>query len=607
MTDVPEVDRRQLLKRARNVPGVYVMFDEKDDCLYVGKVKSLKNRLSSYFRKTGLPAKTAHMMERVCRIDTHLTHTESEALLLEINLIKELKPRYNVVFRDDRTYPYIRVGTDHQFPGLGFYRGNRKGPGRYLGPFSSAGAVRSSLTMVQKVIPVRQCEDSYFRNRSRPCLQHQIGRCTAPCVGFIDPGAYDEDVTQTLMLLEGKDAALGDRLTQKMEVASKGLDFENAALWRDRLQSLRQLQSGQVLSGTRQDVDVIVGVEQSGVVCLSVMSIRNGQNTGGRQYLHRPRLDESLAQVVEAFLPQYYLVRPIPREIVVAPAVTSAQAIVDFLAEQCGRQVMIKSKVRSVRARWLETTRANALDYLARLLSGDEMYEKGLAALAATLGITTPMTRLECYDVSHTQGEAAMGSCVVFDASGAARDQYRRFSLRDIQAGDDYAGMDQMLRRRFRGGASADMAVPDLLLIDGGRGQLNVAVNVLNELSLGSVRVMGVAKGRDRKPGRERLYLSGRRSPVVLDPTSPALHLVQQMRDEAHRFAISGHRAKRGRARTTSALEGIPGVGSIRRRALLRHFGGLRQVQSAGIDDLLRVSGISRPIAQRVYDYLHQG
>ena len=270
--------------------------------------------------------------------------------------------------------------------------------------------------MVQKVIPVRQCEDSYFRNRSRPCLQHQIGRCTAPCVGFIDPGAYDEDVTQTLMLLEGKDAALGDRLTRKMEIASTALDFENAALWRDRLQSLRQMQSGQMLSGTRQDVDVIVGVEQSGVVCLSVMSIRNGQNTGGRQYIHRPHLDESLAQVLEAFLPQYYLVRPIPREIVVAPAVTSAQTLVDFLAEQCGRQVMIKSKVRSLRARWLETTRANALDYLARMLSGDEMYEKGLAALAVTLEITTPITRLECYDVSHTQGEAAMGSCVVFDA-----------------------------------------------------------------------------------------------------------------------------------------------------------------------------------------------
>ena len=290
-----------------------------------------------------------------------------------------------------------------------------------------------------------------------------------------------------------------------------------------------------------------------------------------------------------------------------APAVTCAQTLVDFLAEQCGRQVMIKSKVRSLRARWLETTRANALDYLARMLSGDEMYEKGLAALAVTLEITTAITRLECYDVSHTQGEAAMGSCVVFDANGAARDQYRRFYLRDIRPGDYYAGMDHIVRRRLRGGASADMAVPDVLLIDGGRGQLNMAVNVLNELSLGSVRVVGVAKGSGRKPGRERLYLSGRRSPVVLDPTSMALHVVQQMRDEAHRFAISGHRAKRGRVRTTSPLEGIPGVGAIRRRALLRHFGGLRQVRSAGIDDLLRVSGISRPIAQRVYDYLHQG
>ena len=607
MADDHQTRRDRLLKNIRNVPGVYAMFDDTDQCLYIGKAKSLKKRVTSYFRSKGLSDKIIHMVERIDRIDTYLTHTESEALLLENNLIKDFKPRYNVVFRDDKSYPYIRVGTEHQFPGLAFYRGNRKAPGRYLGPFSNAGAVRASLAMVQKVIPVRQCEDTYFRTRSRPCLQHQIGRCTAPCVGLIDRAVYEEDVTQTLMLLEGRDTALGERLAQKMEAASEGLEFENAALWRDRLQSLRRLQSGQVLTGTRQDVDVIVAVEQGGTVCMGVMSIRNGQNTGTRQYLHRTNLDETLPCVLGAFLPQYYLQQPVPREVVVFPPVADAQVLGDFLAKQRTRAVTIKSNVRGLRARWVETARINALDYLSRQMASDESYAERLSALTQLLEIDSAISRIECYDVSHMRGEAAMGSCVVFDNTGAARDQYRRFGLRDIAPGDDYAAMDQMLRRRFRSRDEGEMVVPDIVLVDGGRGQLNVATNVMNELSLGSVCVVGVAKGHDRRPGHERLYVSERRTPLAIHPRAPALHLIQQIRDEAHRFAITGHRGRRGRARTTSALQGIPGIGATRRRALLRHFGGLRQVERAGVEEISRVQGISLSIAQRVYEYLHKG
>ncbi len=598
-------DADAFLASAPTRPGVYAMLDAEGGYLYVGKARHLRKRLASYFRRSGLPIKTAAMMRRVAEIRTTVTHTESEALLLENNLIKTERPRYNIVLRDDKSYPYIWLAANHPFPRLSFYRGSRKEPGRFFGPFPSAAAVRETLSQLQKVFPVRQCEDTFFRNRSRPCLQHQIKRCTAPCVGLVEEAEYAEDVRQAVLFLEGRDRTLTDELAQRMEAAAECLDFETAAAYRDRIAALRRIQEHQYVSGPRGDADVVALAEAEGQVCIEVVFVRNGRNIGAKDFFPEASLGESPAEVLAAFLPQYYLGKPVPAEILLSHAVAGAPLLEAALTEQAGHGVHIRSRARSHRARWLERAALNAADALRRHLAGRAAQARRLEALRETLGLDALPQRIECFDVSHTMGEGAVAACVVFDTDGPLKADYRRFNIRDVTPGDDYAALGQALTRRYRRVKEGEGTLPDVLFIDGGKGQLGVAAEALAELGVEGVLVVGVAKGRARRPGDEQLFLSGVGRGRRLDHGSPALHLIQQIRDEAHRFAITGHRQRRGKTRVTSRLERIPGVGDKRRQALLRHLGGLREVARAGVDDLARIPGISPKLAERIYAEFH--
>ncbi len=598
-------DAEHFLASAPTAPGVYAMLDAGGAHLYVGKARNLKKRLTSYFRKSGLPVKTRAMMRRVAAIRTTVTHTESEALLLENNLIKSERPRYNIVLRDDKSYPYIWLAAEHEFPRLSFYRGSRKESGRFFGPFPSAAAVRETLSQLQKVFPVRQCEDSFFRNRSRPCLQYQIERCTAPCVGLIDAQSYAEDVQQAVLFLEGKDRTLTERLVERMEAAAECLDYETAAQYRDRVAALRRIQERQYVSTAGGDADVVALASDEGQACIEVVFIRNGRNIGAKDFFPESALGESPAEILAAFLPQYYLGKPVPAEILLSHAVAGVRLLEETFARQAGHRVHIKSAARGHRARWLERTAVNAADVLRRHLAGRAAQGRRLEALREALDLEALPGRIECFDVSHTMGEGAVAACVVFDADGPVKSDYRRFNIADITPGDDYAALAQALTRRYRRLKEGEGRLPDLLFIDGGKGQVGAAQGVLDELQVEGVKLVGVAKGRARKPGQERLFLAAAGRARVLDPASPALHLVQQVRDEAHRFAITGHRQRRGRARVTSRLQHIAGVGDKRRQALLKHLGGLREVSRAGVDDLARVPGISPRLAARIYAELH--
>ena len=600
----PSFDASTFLKTLTSLPGVYRLLDARGQVLYVGKARNLKKRVSSYFRPNQTSAKVHSLVTQVHAVEVTVTHTEGEALILESNLIKQFKPRYNVLLRDDKGYPYIHLSAE-AFPRLSLHRGARRAPGRYFGPYPNASAVHETLNLLQKVFRLRQCEDSFFRSRSRPCLQYQIKRCTAPCTGLIDHASYQRDVHHAILFLEGKSSEVIDALVQRMEAASARLHFEEAAVYRDQIVQLQQIQERQHVSGESGDLDVVACVVQAGTACVQVLFFRDGRLLGNKAFFPRIPEDEDSRQVLSAFLAQYYLDKTPPAEILVNQELGDAGLLAQVLQERAGRRVVITARVRAERARWLELAQRNAEHALNAHLSGHAGMHRRWQALQAALSLDSIPVRLECMDVSHTQGEATVASCVVFTEEGPVKSDYRRYNIAGITSGDDYGALRQALTRRYTRLRAGEGKLPDILFIDGGRGQLAQACEVLTELQVKGVILIGVAKGPDRKAGLEVLYRAGVEQPLILAADSPALHLVQQIRDEAHRFAITGHRQRRARARTTSTLESIPGVGQKRRQALLKQFGGLQQLSRAGVEDIARVTGISKELAQRIYDSLH--
>ena len=598
-------DSASFLKNVTSKPGVYRMLDEKEQVIYVGKAKNLKNRLSSYFRQTGLSPKTRVMVSRINDIDITITHTEGEALLLESNLIKELRPRYNVLMRDDKSYPYIFISDKSAYPRIALHRGARKKKGMYLGPYPNAHAVRESINLLQKMFLIRQCEDTTFANRSRPCLQYQIKRCTAPCVGYISEKAYRKDIDHAVLFLQGKSEQIITELVKDMEKAAEKQHFEKAALYRDQIINLRKVTEKQHISADRGDIDVIACSTQAGQACVQVFYIRNGLNLGNRSFY--PSLPEEMnsAHILTAFIPQFYLKRDVPGEIIVSDQLADRKLIEEVLSEQSKHRVKLTSKVRGERAKWIEMALNNAHNSLkTRLISRSGLLTR-FEALQEALQLDEIPVRLECFDISHTQGEATVASCVVFTPEGAFKTDYRRYNITGITGGDDYAAMKQALERRFRPSKSKDQKLPDILFIDGGKGQLKQAIEVFEQLEIDSVLLIGVAKGEGRKAGLEKLIFSDGRPDLYLTIESAALNLILQVRDEAHRFAISGHRAQRAKKRRTSPLEGISGLGPKRRQTLLKHFGGIQGITQAGIEDIAKIPGISKKLAQDIYGQFH--
>ena len=601
-----QFDAKLFLRNLTHRPGVYRMLNAKGNIIYVGKALDLRRRVSSYFKKTHSDAKTASMMPLVADVEITVTNTEAEALILEYNLIKRHKPRFNVTLRDDKSYPYIYVSTRHPFPRLQFHRGPRKGKGRYFGPYPNTTAVRKTLNELQKLFLIRQCQDSYFKNRTRPCLQYQIKRCTAPCVGYIEEATYRADIDAAVLFLEGKNRSVIDGMVERMETAATEQDYEQAARFRDQITKLKQVEAEQIISKTStRDLDVIAVASESGVHCVTLLFIRGGKVLGSRNYFPKVGGDASDDHILNGFLPQYYLNKDAPAEIIVDASIVDRELLEGVLAERAAHNVQIKHKVRGDRLRWLQLARTNATQGVKLHIASNATIRKQFAALGDLLQLETAPERLECFDVSHTSGEATVASCVVFNQAGPLKSDYRRFNLTPEAAGDDYAGMAEALRRRYARIKKGEVAMPDVLFVDGGKGQLSEALKVLEELELDWLLVVAVAKGRSRKPGMEQLFLAGQSTPTILPSDSPALHLIQQIRDEAHRFAITGHRQRRAKARTTSRLEEIPGLGPKRRRELLKQFGGLQGVRSAGIDDLVKVRGISRSLAEKIYNDLH--
>ena len=602
--DAAAFDAKAFLDTLTGRPGVYRMLDAEGTVLYVGKARNLKKRVSSYFQRSVQSPKTRALVAQIHAVEVTVTHTENEALLLENHLIKQLKPRYNILLRDDKSYPYLFLSGDHDYPRLGYHRGAKRAKGRYFGPYPSAGAVRESLNLLQKVFRVRQCEDSFFRNRSRPCLQYQIERCTGPCVGLITAEAYAEDVRHAVMFLEGRSSSLIDELVQRMEAAAQALAFEEAARYRDQIASLRRMQETQSISGEGGDLDVIAVAGEGGTACVQVFFIRAGRNLGNKSFFPRQAEGATAADILAAFLPQFYLGgRQLPPAILLNAEPEEAELLQSALSEQAGHKVQLAWRLRGERARWVQMAEANADTALRSRLASRAGMQQRLEALQDALGLDEMPQRLECFDISHTQGEATVASCVVLTGEGPLKSDYRRFNIEGITPGDDYAAMHQALMRRYTRLKQGEGRLPDLLVIDGGKGQVAQAEAVLAELQVGGVNVLGVAKGPSRRPGQEVLVMAGRER--VLPPDSPALHVLQQVRDEAHRFAITGHRQRRAKARNTSPLEGIPGLGPKRRQQLLRQFGGLQEVARAGVKDLAAVPGISKNLAQKVYDVFH--
>ena len=601
-------DSASFLKTVTEEAGVYQMHNQAGDVLYVGKAKNLKKRLSSYFRKSGLAPKTAVLVSKIARIDVTVTRTEAEALLLEQNLIKQQRPPYNILLRDDKSYPYIYL-SGHEFPRLSFHRGAKKGKGRYFGPYPGAGAVRESLSFLQKTFKVRQCEDSFFRNRSRPCLQYQINRCSAPCVNAVEPETYGNAVRHTVMFLEGKNKALIQELADQMEQASTELAFEEAADFRDQIQALQQVQAKQIIEGEGGDVDIIGIDMQAGAACVHVLFVRGGRILGSKSYYPKLQLETSAAEVLEAFIAQFYVSsaggREIPKELITTEALPNHALLSEALKDQVGRKTAVLNKVRGNRAKWQQLAKQTAAQNLASYLANKQTLYQRFEALQDALGLPELPERLECFDISHSSGEATVASCVVFNHSGPLKSDYRRFNIEGVTSGDDFAAMKQALTRRYTRIKSGEGNLPDLLLIDGGKGQLSQAKAVLEELQISDLLVVGVAKGTTRKAGFEILHRGDTGQEFALPANHAGLHLVQHIRDESHRFAVTGHKQRRDKKRRESMLEGITGVGPKRRRELLRHFGGWQEVAKASSDDLAKVPGISEKLAQDIYAALH--
>ncbi|HVC28428.1 MAG TPA: excinuclease ABC subunit UvrC [Gammaproteobacteria bacterium] len=602
---VATFDSVGFLKHVTAAPGVYRMLDASGEILYVGKAGNLKKRLGSYLRKNSQPAKTRAMLQHMANIDVTVTHTETEALLLENNLIKQHRPRYNVVLRDDKSYPYIHFDLNKPFPRLTLYRGRRRKDGRYFGPYPSAHAARETVNLLQKLFLLRQCNDIFFNNRSRPCLQYQIKHCSAPCVQFITQEDYGHDVQHAVLFLEGRTREVIDEMVKRMESASERQDFELAARYRDQIASLRNTSGRQHISAEYGDYDVIAADQRAGLFCIAVMMVRGGYNLGSRTFYPKVAGKTSVQDVVSAFLPQYYLGRDIPKEIMVPVKVMGVTLLQTALTAQSGKRVRIRHPQRGEGLRLLKLTQANATQALKLRLAMDAGLRERFESLQEALELEQLPARLECFDISHTMGEGTVASCVVFDSNGPLKGHYRRFNIDGLAPGDDYGAMHQALARRYTRLKKGEGLIPDVLFIDGGKGQLHEAEKVLEELQLEGIILVGVAKGPTRRSGMEQLFLSGREAPLILQPDSPALHLIQQIRDEAHRFAITGHRQRRARARNTSVLESIPGLGTKRRQQLMKQFGGLQGIARAAVEDLANVHGISRVLAERIYDLLH--
>ena len=587
-----------------HLPGVYRMLNGAGEALYVGKALDLKKRVASYFQKAGgLSPRIQLMLAQVTAVETIVTRSEAEALLLEHNLIKTLTPRYNILFRDDKSYPYL-VLTGHRYARLGFHRGSLDKRHRHFGPFPNAGAVRDSIQLLQRAFRLRTCADTVFSNRSRPCLLHQIRRCTAPCVGLISESDYAEDVRSAILFLSGKEDEVIDRLASRMEAAAGGMRYEEAAIFRDQIAALRKVREKQFVSGEGDDADVIACGRAAGVVCVNLVMIRGGRHLGDKNFFPRNADDSDPQQVLEAFVPQHYLEHAVPSQIVLG-AKLDAGPLKRLLSERAGRKVSIHANPGGTRRVWLEMATRNAQFGAAQALGSQATQETRLAALQQALDLPENAQRIECFDVSHTLGEATVASCVVYDKSAMQKGEYRHYNIAGIEPGDDYGAMREVLTRRYRKIVSGEGKVPDLVLIDGGKGQLAVASGVFAELGLNDVALVAVAKGPERRPGQEQLIAAGGGQPLALGADHPALHLIQQIRDEAHRFAIQGHRARRGKARSGSTLEKISGIGAKRRQRLLARFGGLRGLLAASIDELAQVEGISRTLAEKIHRELH--
>ncbi|WP_339668175.1 excinuclease ABC subunit UvrC [Dasania marina] len=601
-------DSENFLKTLSAKPGIYQMYDAQQKILYVGKAKQLKNRVSSYFRSKGLAIKTQALVAKIASIQVTVTHTEAEALILEQNLIKKHRPPYNILMRDDKSYPYVYLSND-KYPQLSYHRGVKRGGGRYFGPYPSAGAVKESLNLLQKVFKVRQCDNSYFSNRSRPCLQHQINRCTAPCVEKISEQDYAESVKHTVMFLEGHNKTLIKELADEMEAAAADLEFEQAALLRDKIQHLQQVQATQTIDGAGGEVDIFACELSAGAICMQVLFVRGGRVLGSKSYFPKAHLDEQPGQVLSAFLAQFYLspgsAREVPGQIVTSHEPEDQQVINEALNSFSQKQISISQNVRSARAQWLKLAQQSAQQNLNSHLANKQNIRSRFAALQEVLSLDQPPKRMECFDISHSSGEATVASCVVFDQNGPLKSDYRRFNIEGVTAGDDYAAMQQALKRRYARIKAGDEKMPDILFIDGGKGQVSQATQVLEELAIKGLMVVGIAKGTTRKAGFEYLYRPDTGDEFVLPSDSSALHLIQHIRDESHRFAITGHKQRRDKARRESPLEGIAGVGPKRRRELLRHFGGWQEVGAASADDLAKVPGISQKLAVDIYTALH--
>lgn len=597
------------LQHCTRHPGVYRMFDAEGRLLYVGKAKNLKNRLTSYFKSKQLAPKTAALVAKIAQVETTITPSETEALLLEQTLIKEWRPPYNILLRDDKSYPYVLLSND-EFPALSIERGQKKGKGRYFGPYPSAGAIRESLALLQKAFQVRQCSNSFYSNRSRPCLQYQIKRCKAPCVGLVSPAEYAEDVRLSSLFLEGRSDHLTRELGQRMEQASAVLEFEQAAQYRDQISLIRRVQDQQSMEGGHGNVDVIAAFSLPGGACVHLLNVRDGRVLGGKNHFPKTAIEQDSADILNAFLGQYYLsgrTQDLPDELIVNQNHPDLTLLADAFGQLHGKNLSISHQVRGTRARWQRLAVTNAEQGLQARLSSHSQIEQRFAALAEALDVDseTSLERIECFDISHTLGEATVASCVVFGREGARKNDYRRFNISGITPGDDYAAMHQALSRRFGNHKDGEGQLPDVLLIDGGKGQLQMAREVLDELAIVGIILIGVAKGVTRKAGMETLFLNDSDTILELDEHAPALHLIQQVRDEAHRFAITGHRARRGKTRRTSTLEGIAGVGPKRRRELLNYFGGLQELSRASIDEIAKTPGISTTLAETIYQALH--
>jgi excinuclease ABC subunit C len=588
-------------------PGVYRMYGADHDLLYVGKARNLRDRVGTYFNPSNVSPKVHALVQQITAIEVTVTHSEVEALLLEYNLIKEHRPRYNVVLRDDKSFPYVHLRNDHEFPKLAFYRGARSQPGRYFGPFPNAGAVRETLQGLQKLFRIRNCRDSFFANRTRPCLQHQIGRCSAPCVGLIDAATYGQDVDAAVKVLEGRSQEVNAQLRERMEAAASQLQFERAAQIRDQLAALANIQSQQIVTAEDSgDADAFAIVGEPGEYAISVMLIRGGRNLGTTSYFPRAALadpDEALG----SFILQYYTGQEPPAEVLLGMALADSEAMGEVLRTRAPHAVSVRKPVRGIAARWVELTQDNAMQALRMRQSQRRNAAEMLVALAEALDLAEVPQRIECFDISHTAGEGTVASCVVFGPEGPLKKDYRRFNIAGITPGDDYAALHQALQRRYTRIRDGEVQGPDLLLIDGGAGQVAAVQEALAELGITQLALVGVAKGPDRRPGQERLFVHGEEVPRTLPAESPALRLVQRIRDEAHRFAITGHRKRRARRFNESILETISGLGPARRRALLRHFGGLQGVLRAAVADIEQVEGIGASLARSIYDHLHPG